>query len=66
MRLVDFVEDNKSVMSIIAAVAAIWLVITFVYGDVVMVSIPIISLPFWGVIVIIIIILGFSFRKIKW
>jgi hypothetical protein len=65
MRLVDFVEDNKSVMSIIAAVAAIWLVITFVYGDVVMVSIPIISLPFWGVIVIIIIILGFSFRKIK-
>lgn len=66
MKLVDFIESNKSVVLILTVLIAISLIGIVVYGDVVLVSIPITALPFWGVIAVIFIILGFSLHKIKW
>jgi hypothetical protein len=66
MRLVDFVNDNKLVMSIFTVLIAVVLIVTFLYGDVVMLSIPVTAIPFYIGVVIVVVIAAFSFRKIKW
>ena len=66
MRLVDFVNDNRLVMSVFTILIAVVLIVTFLYGDVVMLSIPVAAIPFYIGIILVVTIAAFSFRKIKW